>query len=241
MVATACFSTGWRIPHVDELLRQLLGRRGVRLHRGHVRADAGLVVAEFRASRGGGVHAHRDGVELRERGEAACGGPGGARTTTFGQRESADGNDCRGRHRGGRHGAGDGGESRRVSVQRAVLHDHGARADVGLVVAEFRASRGRGFTLTVTGSNFVSGASVRWNGSARTTTFVSASQLTATIAAADIAAAGTAQVTVANPDGSVSNALSFTITAPGPTLASLSPSSAPARGGFTLTVRDRTS
>ena len=96
---------------------------------------------------------------------------------------------------------------------------------------------GAGFTLTVTGSNFVSGASVRWNGSARTTTFVSASQLTATIGSADIAAAGTAQVTVANPDGSVSNALSFTITAPGPTLASLSPSSAPAGGaGFTLTV-----
>jgi len=54
---------------------------------------------------------------------------------------------------------------------------------------------------------------VRWNGSARTTTFVSASQLTATIGSADIAAAGTAQVTVANPNGSVSNALPFTITA----------------------------
>src|SRR4029450_10286792 len=72
---------------------------------------------------------------------------------------------------------------------------------------------GPGFTLTVTGSNFVSGASVRWNGSARTTTFVSATQLTAPIGSADIAAAGTAQVTVANPNGSVSNALSFTITA----------------------------
>jgi hypothetical protein len=66
----------------------------------------------------------------------------------------------------------------------------------------------------VTGSNFLSGASVQWNGSARTTTFVSASQLTATIGSADIAAAGTAQVKVANPDGSVSNALPFTITAP---------------------------
>ena len=71
---------------------------------------------------------------------------------------------------------------------------------------------GAGFTLTVTGSNFVSGASVRWNGSPRTTTFVSASQLTATIAAADISTMGMAQVTVANPDGSLSNALSFTIT-----------------------------
>src|SRR4029453_7453841 len=76
---------------------------------------------------------------------------------------------------------------------------------------------GAGFTLTVTGSNFVSGASVRWNGSARTTTFVSASQLTATIGSADIAAAGTAQVTVANPDGTVSNALPFTVTGGGTT------------------------
>jgi hypothetical protein len=64
----------------------------------------------------------------------------------------------------------------------------------------------------VTGSNFVSGASVRWNGSARTTTFVSASQLTAAIASADISTMGMAQVSVANPDGSLSHALSFTTT-----------------------------
>ena len=52
---------------------------------------------------------------------------------------------------------------------------------------------------------------MRWNGVARTSTFVSAMQLTAAIAAADIAASGTVQVTVANPDGSVSNAGAFTI------------------------------
>jgi hypothetical protein len=72
---------------------------------------------------------------------------------------------------------------------------------------------GPAFTLTVTGSNFVSGATVRWNGSSRTTTFVSSTQLTAAIAAADIAAVATAQVTVANPGGSVSSALPFTVTA----------------------------
>src|SRR5690349_5385083 len=57
---------------------------------------------------------------------------------------------------------------------------------------------GAGFTLTVNGTGFVSGATVRWNGSARTTTFVNGSQLTATISSADIAAAGTAFVTVLN-------------------------------------------
>src|SRR5207249_5734605 len=50
---------------------------------------------------------------------------------------------------------------------------------------------GTQFTLTVTGTNFVASSVVRWNGAARTTTFVSAVQLTATIAATDIATAGT--------------------------------------------------
>src|SRR5216683_4348319 len=56
---------------------------------------------------------------------------------------------------------------------------------------------GAAFTLTVRGSNFVSGGSVvDWNGSARTTTFFSKTKLTASITAADIATAGTASVTV---------------------------------------------
>ncbi len=55
------------------------------------------------------------------------------------------------------------------------------------------------FTLTVNGTGFVSGATVNWNGNARTTTFVSSSQVTATINAADVATAGTALVTVSNP------------------------------------------
>src|SRR4030095_8204309 len=95
---------------------------------------------------------------------------------------------------------------------------------------------GPAFTLTVNGSNFVSGAVVRWNGSARTTTFGSATQLTAAIPASDIAAAGTAQVTVANPDGAVSNASPFTVT-PVPTITTLSPNTAqPGGPAFTLTV-----
>ena len=75
------------------------------------------------------------------------------------------------------------------------------------------AAGGPAFTLTVNGSNFVSGSVVRWNGANRTTTFVSATQLTAAIPATDIAAGGTASVTVQNPGGAISNALTFTITA----------------------------
>jgi len=51
---------------------------------------------------------------------------------------------------------------------------------------------GSSFTLTINGTGFVSGAVVKWNGSARATTFVNNSQLTATILATDIAVAGTA-------------------------------------------------
>jgi uncharacterized repeat protein (TIGR01451 family) len=76
------------------------------------------------------------------------------------------------------------------------------------------------FMLTVNGNNFVGGgvSTVRWNGAARTTTFVSQSQLTAAISAADVATAGSANVTVFNaaPGGGTSNILTFTIGTPPP-------------------------
>lgn len=58
---------------------------------------------------------------------------------------------------------------------------------------------GAGFTLTVNGTGFVSGSTVNWNGSPRTTTFVSGSQVTASILSSDIASAATASVTVVSP------------------------------------------
>jgi hypothetical protein len=75
---------------------------------------------------------------------------------------------------------------------------------------------GSGFTLTVNGTGFVSGASVNWNGGARTTTFVSNSQVTAAILASDIAAASTASVTVVSPSpgGGISNTIFFPIRVP---------------------------
>ncbi|MGH9769945.1 MAG: IPT/TIG domain-containing protein [Blastocatellia bacterium] len=90
---------------------------------------------------------------------------------------------------------------------------------------------GPAFTLTAQGSGFVSGSVVNWNGSARPTTFVSATQLTAAIPASDIASAGSASVTVTTPapGGGLSNALTFTISAqpnPQPAITALSPSSA---------------
>src|SRR3989441_2258823 len=98
---------------------------------------------------------------------------------------------------------------------------------------------GAAFTLTVSGTNFVASSVVRWNGSNRTTTFVSGTELRAAIPASDAALAGSAQITVFDflPIGETSNALTFTINPPAPTAGSLSPSSATAGGaGFTLTV-----
>lgn len=99
-----------------------------------------------------------------------------------------------------------------------------------------------GFTLTVTGSDFAQNAVVRWNGSDRTTTFVSSAELQAQITAADIASEGTASVTVFNPSpgGGLSQALNFDILPPPnpvPTINSLNPASvSEGSGAFTLTV-----
>jgi hypothetical protein len=76
---------------------------------------------------------------------------------------------------------------------------------------------GPAFTLTVNGTNFVGTSVVNFAGTARSTTFVSATQLTAPITAADIASAGTPAVTVTNPapGGGTSNSVTFPVTSPG--------------------------
>ncbi len=69
--------------------------------------------------------------------------------------------------------------------------------------------------LMVSGLNFVAGSVVRWNGTDRpTTSNGSINGLVAQISASDIAAAGTAAVTVFNPPpgGGSSNTVTFTIT-----------------------------
>ncbi len=82
------------------------------------------------------------------------------------------------------------------------------------IIPGFATAGGAGFDLTVNGSDFINGTStVRWNGSNRATTFVSAAQLTATILASDIATAGSATVTVLNTGNPTpSNGVTFTST-----------------------------
>gem|GEM_PF-4482992 len=99
------------------------------------------------------------------------------------------------------------------------------------------------FVLTVTGSRFVNGSVIRWNASNLTTTWISSTQLSASIAASKVATAGTADVTVLSPEpgGGETSQLPFTITTPStnpiPTLTNLSPSWVEAGSGdFLLTV-----
>ena len=102
---------------------------------------------------------------------------------------------------------------------------------------------GQGFTLTVNGTGFINNVSVvRWDGSPRLTTFVSATRLTAQIDASDIVGVGQASVTVFNPapGGGVSNTSAFNITqatSPVPVLTGISPTSIAAGAAtFTLTA-----
>ncbi len=86
------------------------------------------------------------------------------------------------------------------------------------LVPDAIAPGGAGFQLTLNGTGFVSSSVANWNGSARATTFVNSSQLTASILASDIAKPGSGQVTVVNPSpgGGASTAIPFEITKPIP-------------------------
>ena len=95
-------------------------------------------------------------------------------------------------------------------------------------------------TLTVNGTNFVSGSIVRWSGGNLTTSYVSSTKLTAAVPAADMAQAAAVPITVFNPSpggGSSLTSLTFNINNPLPTIASLSPDHASAETGpYAITV-----
>ena len=75
---------------------------------------------------------------------------------------------------------------------------------------------GAAFTLAVTGTDFVQSSVVRWNGADRPTTFVSSKQVNAAIGSADLAAVGTAAVSVFSPapGGGTSGTLAFAVDPP---------------------------
>ena len=67
------------------------------------------------------------------------------------------------------------------------------------------------FTLTVTGTNFISGTTIFWGTTALATTYISATQVSATVTTAQLGTAGTVQVKVQN--GTLASGTSpFTVT-----------------------------
>jgi 6-phosphogluconolactonase len=85
---------------------------------------------------------------------------------------------------------------------------------------------GGNLLLTVYGNNFVPSSVARFNGSPRGTAYVSANQLNVALAAADVANAAAAQITVSNPTpgGGTSSAATLTVSA------SAAPPSVPSAG-----------
>lgn len=98
------------------------------------------------------------------------------------------------------------------------------------------------FTLTIAGSGFQNGSTVRFNGTALSTTYVNNTQLTAT--GSTTTASNAVPVTVINPDGQVSNAVNIAVTTDAPISVTVSPSSASVRirrtRQFTASVQNST-
>ena len=111
------------------------------------------------------------------------------------------------------------GGTNRINFDDIVINDYaGISNAVPVLTSISPASATAGsaaFTITATGTDFVSGATINWNGTALATTFSNSTQLTATVSAASVATAGTASVTAFNPSpgGGTSTALTFTINA----------------------------
>jgi IPT/TIG domain len=113
-------------------------------------------------------------------------------------------------------------------------------APVVSAVSPSQAEAGRdSLVVRLTGSGFVSGTVVRFNGSARPTRRIDATQLEAVLTAADLQDGGTFALTAVNPapGGGTSAPVPLTLVAPVPAITSLPSNGATAGGpGYTLVV-----
>ncbi len=93
-----------------------------------------------------------------------------------------------------------------------------------------------GFTLTVNGTGFVSGAVIYWDNTALTTSYISSTQLSAQVPASDLAGTNSAFVNVGNPGGSYSGAIFFYIVALDPSISNSSPTAVVAKAAPTAII-----
>lgn len=94
--------------------------------------------------------------------------------------------------------------------------------------------------LTITGADLVSGSTVRFNNVGVPTTFISATEVRATLDATLLAKPTVATIAVVRPDGYTSNPLFFTVSGAAglgiASVTSLSSTSGPGAGGATVTI-----
>ncbi len=91
-----------------------------------------------------------------------------------------------------------------------------------------------GTTVTITGTNFVSGATVKFGSvAASSVTVQSATSIIATAPSQD---PGSVSVTVTNPDGQSATFNSFTYVIPAPSISSVAPTSGPSNGGTSVQI-----
>ena len=109
-----------------------------------------------------------------------------------------------------------------VQSSEAVNFTVSSTVAISSISPEIAPTGGSGITLTVNGVNFTNAATIEWNGTAISTSFVSSTQLTASLSTAQLQSQGSYTVTVSLGGGINSNALPFTV-ASGPTIGSLSP------------------
>lgn len=96
---------------------------------------------------------------------------------------------------------------------------------------------GPSFTLNAGGTGFTSNSVLMWNGNQLITTFVSSTELSAQVPAADVTTAGNASVSVYDPVNGTTGSLTFTIQPPVLGLNEVSPTSVVVGGpAFTLTT-----
>ena len=92
------------------------------------------------------------------------------------------------------------------------------------------------FTLTITGTGFISTSTVQVNGSAVPSTYVSTTQLTASVPASAATAAGTLSVVVLNGTVGSTSSVSLAVDNPTPVVSSISPAVLPAGTSVSTTI-----
>ena len=128
-----------------------------------------------------------------------------------------------------------GGESNAIEVSV-----RNATATVSSIIPDSAATDQSPLPFAVTGTGFVNGAIIRYNGLDRPTTFASSTRLTTQLNASHLAAPGNYPVTVLNPFADLSTAVNFRVYQAPPRLTNLAPASVNAGGSdVVMTVTGR--